>query len=245
MQKGTTTAVRRRALATLAGLLAGMFVLPAVAVAAPGVPTQLSAADLTLLNGVRQADLWEMPAGKMAAARGHNPKVREIGEKIAEQHLKLDQDLVDAANKLSITLPTQPTVDQQKWLKEMQNASSDQEFDYIFVGRLRAAHGKIFAIIAAVRASTRNDIVRAMATEANNIVMGHLNFLESTGLVRYGELPPAALPQQDLAAAGSLRQAAQGRAAAGSGFSPTVVWVVLIAAVVTGCASAYRAFRPR
>ncbi|MBX6356865.1 MAG: DUF4142 domain-containing protein [Micromonosporaceae bacterium] len=236
---------RLRAAAVLTGIVAGIFALPAVALAAPGVPTQLSAADLTLLTAVRQAGLWEMPAGQMAAARGSHARVREIGGIIAEQHVKLDQDVVDAANKLGVTLPSQPTAQQQGWLKEMQSASSDQEFDQIFVTRLRAAHGKIFSTIAAVRAGTRNDIVRKLAEEAATVVNGHMDLLESTGLVRFGELPPAALPQQDLAASGSLRQAAQGRALGGSGFSPTVVWVVLIAAVVSGTALTYRVFRPR
>jgi hypothetical protein len=100
-------------------------------------------------------------------------------------------------------------------------------------------------VIGAVRAATRNPVVRKLADQANQFVMNHMQMLESTGLVRYGELPPAALPQQDIAASGSLRQAAQARALGGSGFSPTVVWVVLIAAVVSGTALSYRVFRPR
>jgi predicted outer membrane protein len=234
-----------RAVAVLVGLLAGVVGLPAVAVAAPAVPTQLGAADLALLTGVRLAGLWEMPAGQMAAARGSRERVREIGAIIAQQHVKLDQDVVDAANKLGVPLPSEPTAEQQGWLKEMRGASSNQEFDQIFVSRLRAAHGKIFPVVGAVRASTRNDVVRALAEEATTVVMGHMTMLESTGLVRYGELAPAALPEQDLAASGSLRQAARSQAAGGNGFSPTVVWVVLIAAVITGTALTYRVFRPR
>jgi len=235
-----------RTVAVLVGLVTAVIGLPAVAVAAPAVPTQLGAADLTLLNGVRLAGLWEMPAGQMAAARGNKARVREIGAKIAQEHVKLDQDVVDAANKLGVPLPSEPTPEQKGWLKEMRGASSNQEFDQIFVSRLRAAHGKIFPIIGAVRASTRNDIIRQLAEEATTVVMGHMTMLESTGLVRYGELAPAALPEQDLAASGSLRQAARSQVAGGgTGFSPTVVWVVLIAAVVSGTALTYRVFRPR
>ncbi|WP_433222753.1 DUF4142 domain-containing protein [Dactylosporangium sp. CS-047395] len=238
----------RRLLQALFVLLGAGFAAlaaPAVALAGPNIPTQLSNADLTLLNGVRTAGLWEMPAGQMAAERGAHPIVRQIGATIAQQHVKLDQDVVDAANQLGVTLPTQPTDQQTGWLNEMRGASSNQEFDQIFVARLRAAHGKIFPIIAAVRSGTRNEIVRKIAQEANTVVEGHLSMLESTDLVRYGELPPIALPEVDIANAGSLVQTAQGRAEAGSGFSPTVVWVVLIAAVVTATASSYRVFRPR
>jgi predicted outer membrane protein len=235
----------RWAVTLAVGLGIALLATPAVAVAAPGVPTQLSAADLALINGVRLAGLWEMPAGQMAASRGGRARIREIGAMIAQQHVKLDQDVADAANRLGVSLPSQPSAQQQAWLAEMRDASSDQEFDQIFVTRLRAAHGKIFPVIGAVRSGTRNDIVRQLAQNANVIVEGHLAMLESTGLVRYGELPPVALPEQDLAANGSLLQVAQGRAAAGSGFSPTVVWIVLIAAIVIATANTYRVFRPR
>jgi predicted outer membrane protein len=227
----------------VAGALLVALAIPAAASAGPA-PTQLSNADLTLLVGVRQAGLWEMTAGQMAAERGSHAVVREIGATIAEQHVKLDQEVTDAANQLGVTLPSTPTAQQQGWLAEMRSASSDQEFDQIFVTRLRAAHGKIFPIIGAVRAGTRNEVVRKVAEDANTVVGGHLSMLESTGLVRYGELPPIALPEQDVATSGSLLQYAQGRAEAGSGFSPTVVLVVLIAAIVTATATAYRAFRP-
>ena len=45
--------------------------------------TQLNVADLTLLNGVRQAGLWEIPAGQMAAQKGSTAKVRQVGQSLA------------------------------------------------------------------------------------------------------------------------------------------------------------------
>src|SRR5204863_7903923 len=115
-----------------------------------------------VLNGPKQAGVGEMPDGPMAATRGAHPRVRQIGGMIAPQHVKLDEAVTDAANKLGVQLPTQPTAEQQGWLTEMRNASSSQQFDQVFVTRLRAAHGKIFPIIGAVRAGTRNDVVRKL-----------------------------------------------------------------------------------
>src|SRR3954447_15754137 len=90
------------------------------------VPAQLNAADMTLLNGVRQAGLWEMPAGQMAAQKGSSQRVREVGAEIAKQHVALDQLDVDAANLLGATLPATPTTQQQGWLNQMQNAKGRQ-----------------------------------------------------------------------------------------------------------------------
>ncbi|MCW6003288.1 DUF4142 domain-containing protein [Micromonospora sp. CPCC 205371] len=235
---------RRWVVCALAGFVAGALGLPAFAVAAPAAPAQLSAADLALFDGVRLAGLWEMPAGQMAAERGSSQRVREVGAEIAAQHAELDQIVVDAANKVGHQLPVEPNETQQGWLNEMRDASSDREFDQIFVDRLRAAHGKIFPVIGAVRSGTRNEVARGLAQEANRFVLNHMTLLESTGLVRYAALPPAGLPA-DQAPADSLQEAALARSATGSGFSPTAIWGVLLVALVIGGVFTYRMFRPR
>lgn len=193
----------RRTVVTVVAHAAVLAVLlPTPAQAAPVGPAQLNAADVTLLNGVRLAGSWEMPAGQMAAEKGSSARVRQVGQEIANQHVELHELAVQAANQIGAV---SPTAERAGWLDEMKNATGRQ-FDQIFVDRLRAAHGKIFPVIGAVRASTRNPAVRKLADEANTFVMNHLQLLESTGLVRYERLPPAALPpEQDVSAWASPR----------------------------------------
>lgn len=233
-----------RIAALFVGLALALAAPAAAASAQPAGPAQLGATDLALLNGVRLAGLWEMPAGQMASERGSSQRVREVGAEIAAQHAELDQLVVDAANKLGVQLPTEPNKQQQKWLNEMRGAASDREFDRIFVERLRAAHGKIFPVIGAVRSGTRNEIVRQLAQDSNRFVLTHMTLLESTGLVRYAELPPAALPA-DQPKVDSLQEAALARTAAGSGFNPMVIWVVVLVAGVLGIGGTWRLFKPR
>ncbi|MFG3705354.1 DUF4142 domain-containing protein [Micromonospora sp. NPDC047670] len=228
----------RRLAVLLVAIAAGLGVLPGLAAAAP-VGQQLNAADAALLNGVRLAGLWEMPAGQMAAEKGQSAKVREIGAGIATEHEELDRLTVEAANRLGATIPTDPTAEQRGWLTEMQNASGAR-FDQIFVTRLRVAHGKIFPVIGAVRASTRDPVIRKLAEDANRFVLHHMQMLESTGLVRWPELPPAALP-----APGNdgLLAAAAANSGPPIGVSSTVVWLVFLAALVTGGIATYRILR--
>jgi predicted outer membrane protein len=153
----------------------------------------LTAADKELVVKVRLAGLWEMPAGKMAATKGVNPRVREIGSMIATQHAQLNAIVVKAAKELNVPLPSEPNSDQKMWLGEMAAADGDQ-FDHIFVDRLRAAHGKIFPVIAQVRAGTKNDVVRRLAQSANGFVLMHLTLLESTGIVDWGTIPSPPQP---------------------------------------------------
>ncbi|WP_414640452.1 DUF4142 domain-containing protein [Amycolatopsis sp.] len=151
----------------------------------------LGAADIELLTKVRLAGLWEMPAGEWAEKRSENARVKEVGMTIMVDHGRLDSMTRALAGQLGVPLPSQPNSDQQSWLNEMQNARTAAEFDQVFGNRLRAAHGAIFSVIAAVRAGTRNDRMREFATTANQAVMRHITLLESTGLVDYNRLPEA------------------------------------------------------
>ncbi|GAA0584777.1 DUF4142 domain-containing protein [Paractinoplanes ferrugineus] len=173
--------------------------------AEPGVPVppgelitdtargEVTPADVDLVVKVRLAGLWEIPAGEMAQKKSKNPKIQQIGKEIAAQHEVLDKLDRAAAKKLAIKLPNQPNKDQQGWLAEMRDAEGE-DFDQIYIDRLRAAHGKIFPAIATIRASTRNDTVRRLAQQANQFVATHMTLLESSAIVDFAALPTAPNP---------------------------------------------------
>jgi predicted outer membrane protein len=192
-------------------------------------------ADRDLLVKVRLAGLWEMPAGQMAVDKGTRPRVREIGEMIAAQHHALDELVLQAAATLRVELPSQANADQLGWLAEMERANGD-EFDQVFVDRLRAAHGKIFPVIGEVRAGTRNDVVRDLAQQANAYVLNHISLLESTGLVDWNRLP---LPPEP------VQPALVGQGLVKSGVDPFVIWLMLAVAVVAGASTMLRVVRLR
>jgi len=189
---------------TLAGFTIAMAwaVLSAIpgsaAAAAPAGPDAVAPADRDLLVRVRLAGLWEEPAGLAAQERATSAKVKDVGEKIANEHHELDEVVRNVAAQLDVELPDVPSAEQQSWLDEMATARGD-EFDRVFVERLRAAHGTIFPVIAGVRAGTRNDLVRDFATTANAYVLRHLSYLDGTGLVNYATLPTPSVTRDGLA----------------------------------------------
>jgi predicted outer membrane protein len=147
----------------------------------------LSDQDRELITKVRQAGLWEAPSGQQAQQRAASRRVKEIGGNIATEHLKLDEDVRQVAEQLGVVLPSEPSREQQQWMAEL-SARSGDAYDRHFVFRLRAAHGKVFAVIAAVRANTQNSLVRDFSARANAAVLRHMTYLESTGLVDYSTL---------------------------------------------------------
>jgi predicted outer membrane protein len=210
----------------------------------------VSAADKDFVIKVRLAGLWEIAAGNMAQEKSDDPRIVEIGKSIATQHVLLDKLDRVVAKELGIDLPNQPNADQQSWLAEMRNAQSAAAFDQSFIDRLRAAHGKIFPAIATVRASTRNDAVRALAQQANQFVMTHMTLLESSGIVDYGSLPTAPAPAPATSYGGPVPVDGNMVAAANTsggvpGLNTTVILLVLAAALVAGVITTMRIFRAR
>ncbi|MPY56221.1 DUF4142 domain-containing protein [Streptomyces spongiae] len=138
--------------------------------------------DREFLVKVRQAGLWEIPAGRLAQTNASSEQVKRAGDHLLDGHSKLDQLVREDARILDVELPNEATEEQQDWVEQLKNAQGE-EFDKLFANVLRSSHGKIFATIAEVRASTQNDLVRRHARQANQTVLDHMEVLEDTGLV--------------------------------------------------------------
>jgi predicted outer membrane protein len=147
----------------------------------------LSALDREFVTKVRLAGLWELPAGQQAEARGTSTAVRTAGEHLVEGHTFLDARVREVAARLGLELPNQPNSRQQNWLSELSAAHGD-DYERKFANILRRAHGQVFSLVAQVRATTRNSLVRDLADDANKTVLDHIKVLESTGLVDFDTL---------------------------------------------------------
>ena len=151
----------------------------------------LSPADRDLIVKVRLACLWEMSTGQQVQQQGTTQAVKDAGARISAEHTDLDQKTRDVADKLGVPLPASPSAQQVAWMKEI-TAKTGSDYDRTAVQRLREAHGIVLPVIAEVRVSTRNGLVRQFAADTQEYVTRHISYLESTGLVDY-----AALPEQE------------------------------------------------
>jgi len=148
----------------------------------------LGPADRDFMNRVKTAGLWEKPAGdKAKAKRPDQPKMQEAAKHLIEGHTLLDNVVNRAGTLLGHTLPTEASDEQKGWLAEMDAASGD-EFDAVFANRLRAAHGKVYAYSAQIRAGTKNELIRILSTQAMITVFDHMKVLEETGRVDFAGL---------------------------------------------------------
>ncbi|MBT2409102.1 DUF4142 domain-containing protein [Streptomyces sp. ISL-12] len=156
-------------------------------------------ADRDFVVKVRAAGLWEYPLGELAMKRGTSEAMREAGEHLVVGHAGLDAECREVATELGITLPNKASPQQREFVSTV-TGKRGKEFDSTAVTIMRVTHGQIFPVIADIRATTRNTLVRELADLANDTVLDHMTVLEKTGLVGYGDVSfkqtaPAKLPK--------------------------------------------------
>jgi len=231
----------RRIAAAVVAAIAALALPPTSAHADADGPGRLNRADMTLLIDLHQAGLWEIPAARLAAEKGTTPKIRQAGEKIAAGHAQLDRQTTAAAEQFGATIPSSPTARQQGTLTQLQ-AAEGSRFDQLFVSSLRDAYGFLYPIVGEVRSATRSPMIRRLADQANVSVLGYMQVLESTGLVQYQKLAPAAIPPaQDLSTMGM----AQANAGIAPPTSPALLWMLAIGASALAALTAVRIQRGR
>ncbi|WP_262057196.1 DUF4142 domain-containing protein [Streptomyces sp. STR69] len=162
----------------------------------------LTEADRDFVVEVRSAGLWEYPVGQTGLRKGTTKAVRTAGEHLVDGHASLDAACRNVAGQLNITLPNQPSPQQQGFVATL-NADSGKQFDTDMATLVRAADGRLLSTIASIRTTTRNSLVRSLTDQANSTVLDHLTVLEKTGLVDFGQVLPQettapTLPAKDM-----------------------------------------------
>ncbi|MFE2302917.1 DUF4142 domain-containing protein [Streptomyces sp. NPDC059445] len=162
----------------------------------------LTEGDRDFVVKVRAAGLWEYPLGEIALKKGSTPAMREAGKHLIVGHARLDELDRKVAIQLNITLPNQASPQQQQFVATSA-ALSGKDFDKTAANILRVTHGSIFSVIAKVRATTNNSLVRELANLANDTVLDHITMMEKTGTIDFDQVlaqqsAPPTLPKDQL-----------------------------------------------
>ncbi|WP_141202911.1 DUF4142 domain-containing protein [Streptomyces griseorubiginosus] len=162
----------------------------------------LTEADRDFVVKVRAAGLWEYPVGRMALEKSRTKAVKTAGEHLIDGVASMDAACRNTAGLLGIRLPNQSSPQEQGFVFRLK-AESGEQFDTDMVTVVRAASGRILSTIASVRTTTKNSLIRALATQVNDTVMEHITVMEKTGFVDFDqvlvqETTPPDLPAQDL-----------------------------------------------
>jgi putative membrane protein len=128
------------------------------------------------------ADMYEVEAGKIAAERAKDPKIKAFGQMMVQDHTATTAGLKDALAKsgLSITPPTEMD-DRRKGMVQNLRAAGDSDFDMAYLHQQLAAHLEALTLHKGYADHGDNDALKAAAAKTAPKVQMHLDHLKDIG----------------------------------------------------------------
>jgi putative membrane protein len=131
--------------------------------------------DKMFLRKAAEGGIAEVKLGQLAAQKGSSDEVKAFGQKMVEDHSKINTDLAEVADSLGVMLPKSMNKDDQAEYDKL-NGLSGNDFDMEYVSFMVKDHHKDlheFRMEAASRAdpALRDEVVKAAGVIHEHTVM--------------------------------------------------------------------------
>lgn len=138
---------------------------------------QLAASDYKFAAAAAQGGAFEVALGNIAQ-KSTDASVKQFGQKMVDDHGKVDKQLADLAARKNATLPTSPTTSQQK---EMDHLSllSGPEFDRAYVALMVQAHRADLKAFKRAAEGAQDPDLKALVAGTVPTIQDHLSMAEA------------------------------------------------------------------
>ena len=140
--------------------------------AAPGAAGQMSDVDRQFINMAAKDGMKEVRMGQMAAQQGQSPEVKKLGQMIAADHTKANQQLMALAAKKGIK-PDTRSKEHSMSKRDMKN------FDQAWIGMMINDHQKDIAAYQRASQQAGDPEVRAFAKKTLPVLQKHLKAVQA------------------------------------------------------------------
>jgi len=131
------------------------------------------AKDSTFVQKASEGNLGEIELSKMVAKQTTNAKVREFANKLAQDHMKANQELTGIANKLNIT-PANEISKHCREMKEKLSKKSGGDLDREFVSAQVKAHEEALQMYKDQAKNGQSADLKAFANKVVPTIEEHL-----------------------------------------------------------------------
>jgi putative membrane protein len=139
----------------------------------------LTAADREFMTKAAQGGLAEVELGRLAAQKAQSPDVKQFGQRMVDDHSRVNTELKTLATSKGVTLPTDidaATKEEQAKLSKLTGAAFDKEYMRLMVDD----HRKDVAEFEKESKDQDNADVRAFAAKTLPTLQEHLKLAETT-----------------------------------------------------------------
>jgi putative membrane protein len=150
--------------------LAALAMLFPLALAACGAP---SAPDF--VQTAAMSDMYEVEAGKIAAAKGQSDAVKQFGQHMVEAHSQTTAELkgIVQAENINVTLPTALDEKHQRMIEDL-NAAHEADFDKTYAKQQVSAHEKAVDLFSQYADKGDDAVVKVFAAKTLPAIKQHL-----------------------------------------------------------------------
>jgi len=157
----------------------------------------LSEQDQTFIKETAQGGMMEVKMGRLGAQKGHSEAVRQLGQKLVQDHSKANQELKLLASQKNVTLPTEVPTELQTMLAHLKSLEG-AEFDKAFKKHALEHHQEDIQKFQKASESSPDGDVKAFAQKTLPVLQQHLKMAQDIDVQETSpaENVPPAQPQQ-------------------------------------------------
>ncbi len=151
---------------------AGLFVAASLALAQNVAPS-----DKQFVEKAAAGGLMEVELGKVAASKAENAGVKSFGQRMADDHSKVNDSLKQVASSKSISLPAETDARHKAEINRI-SAMSGAQFDRAYMHLMVSDHKKDVAEFNRVSRTAKDPEIRKFAAETLPTLKEHLQEAE-------------------------------------------------------------------
>jgi putative membrane protein len=140
--------------------------------------TDQSTHDQAFVDEAASGGKMEVELGRLAEQNASNPKVKEFGARMVEDHTRLNAELGSVAKSIGLTFPTKLSAEQQTTYANLSKLSGTK-FDKAYIDLMVKDHTDDLAAFQKEEAATQNQKLKRAVAKAIPIIHEHLNMAKS------------------------------------------------------------------
>ncbi len=147
--------------------------------------------DTTFLKKAAAGNLAEVAAAKVALEKSSNDQVKQYAQRLIDDHSKMQDQLKPVAEKLNVTLPSQPMPKAQAMMTKMQGMSGDS-FDKAYIKDMVKDHTEDLKDFKKEASMGKDQDVKNLAQQGSTVIQSHLDeaqkLAQSMGVMSGGKM---------------------------------------------------------
>lgn len=138
---------------------------------------KIDPADAAAMKKLAKANLAEIKGGRLADTRALSEPVKEFGQRMVEDHGRLEKELEQLAQQKGVKLPEEPAQKKEKKAKKAA-AMPREKFDEKYMQQMVKAHEKAVKETEEMARTAKDPDWKALAQKGNDVIRQHLRLAQ-------------------------------------------------------------------